>query len=90
MTSKRLYRPRNDRMIAGVCAGIGSYLNIDPTIVRLAILLLAVWGGGGILAYLIAWVVIPEEPLAAPTNSIVPATLSDEAPATSEPPASQS
>jgi len=74
MTTKRLYRPRNERMIAGVCAGIGSYLNIDPTLVRLAVLLLAVWGGGGILAYIIAWIVIPEEPLVSPATDLMPAS----------------
>ena len=61
-SGKRLYRSRNDRMVAGVCGGIGQYLNIDTTLVRLAVLFLALWGGGGVLAYLIAWVVIPEEP----------------------------
>ena len=60
---KRLYRSRKDRMIAGVCGGVGEYLGIDPTLIRLALLLLAIWGGGGVLAYLIAWIVIPEEPL---------------------------
>lgn len=64
MTTKRLYRSRQDRMIAGVCGGIGHYLNIDPTLIRLALLLLAIWGGGGILVYIIAWIVIPEEPVA--------------------------
>ncbi len=62
---KRLYRSRTDRMLAGVCGGIGQYLNIDPTLIRLAFLFLAIWGGGGVLAYLIAWIVIPEEPLPA-------------------------
>ncbi|NOX62706.1 MAG: PspC domain-containing protein [Chloroflexi bacterium] len=60
---KRLYRSRKDRMIAGVCGGVGEYLGIDPTLIRLVLLLLAIWGGGGVLAYLIAWIVIPEEPL---------------------------
>ena len=60
---KRLYRSRKDRMIAGVCGGVGEYLGIDLTLIRLALLLLAIWGGGGVLAYLIAWIVIPEEPL---------------------------
>ena len=72
MTTKRLYRPRNERMIAGVCAGIGNYMNIDPTLVRLAVLLLAVWGGGGILAYFIAWIVIPEEPLGSSATDLMP------------------
>ncbi len=81
MTTKRLYRPRNERMIAGVCAGIGNYMNIDPTLVRLAVLLLAVWGGGGILAYIIAWIVIPEEPLGSPATDLVPANPEPTAPA---------
>ncbi|NUQ37951.1 MAG: PspC domain-containing protein [Caldilineales bacterium] len=63
MTSKRLYRSRQNQMVAGVCSGIGDYLGIDPTLIRLAFLFLALWGGGGLLAYIIAWVVIPEEPL---------------------------
>jgi len=48
-------------MIAGVCAGIGDYLDIDPTIVRIAFVLLAFAGGAAILAYLIMWVIVPEE-----------------------------
>lgn len=73
MNSKRLTRSRQERMIAGVCGGIGHYLNIDPTLIRLALLLLAIWGGGGILVYIIAWIVIPEEPLAETPAAIVPA-----------------
>jgi phage shock protein C len=75
MNTKRLTRSRQDRMIAGVCGGIGRYLSIDPTLIRLAMLLLAIWGGGGILVYIIAWIVIPEEPLAeaAPMAPITPA-----------------
>jgi len=60
--NKRLFRSRKDRMVAGVCGGIGEYLNIDPTLIRLAFLVFTLWGGGGILAYAIAWVVIPEAP----------------------------
>lgn len=96
MTTKRLYRPRNERMIAGVCAGIANYLNIDPTLVRLAVLLLAVWGGGGILAYIIAWIVIPEEPLVSPASDLMPASPAPTPPASPmtpdvpEPPSNQS
>jgi len=72
MTSKRLYRSRQNQMVAGVCAGIGDYLGIDPTLVRLAFLFLALWGGGGLLAYIIAWVVIPEAPLE--SGEIMPAS----------------
>lgn len=58
---KKLYRSRNNRMIFGVCGGIGEYFDVDPTLVRLVWLLFTFWGPG-ILAYLIAWIIIPEEP----------------------------
>lgn len=57
---KRITRSK-EKMIAGVCAGIGDYLDIDPTIVRIAFVLLAFAGGAAILAYLIMWVIVPEE-----------------------------
>jgi len=59
---KRLYRSKNNKIIAGVCSGIAEYFNIDPTIVRLLWLPLALSGGAGVIAYIIAWVIIPEEP----------------------------
>lgn len=57
----RLVRSRDDRMIGGVAGGMAGYLGIDPVIVRILFVVLALAGGGGLLAYLIAWVVIPEE-----------------------------
>jgi len=59
---KKLYRSRTNRMIAGVCGGLGEYFNIDPTLIRLAVVFFSLWWGGGILLYFIAWFVIPEEP----------------------------
>lgn len=59
---KRLYRSKKDRIIAGVCGGLGEYLGIDPTIVRVIWLLFVFMGGMGVLAYIICWVVIPENP----------------------------
>lgn len=60
--SKVLVRPRENRMIAGVCAGLADYLGMDVTVVRLLVAVLAVFTAGtGVLAYLIAWLVIPEE-----------------------------
>lgn len=56
---KRLYRSRKDRMIAGVCAGIAEYFDIDPTIVRLFWIFTVLLGGSGILAYIICAIVIP-------------------------------
>ena len=60
---RRLMRSRDDRMIGGVAGGLGAYLGIDPIIVRLVFVVLALAGGGGILAYVIAWIVIPEAPV---------------------------
>lgn len=62
---KRLYRSRSEEMVAGVCGGIAEYFAIDPTLVRLAFALLALTGGGGVWIYLILWIVVPLEPLAA-------------------------
>lgn len=56
---KRLYRSNDNRLIAGVCGGIGEYFDIDPVIIRLLSLLLVAVGGAGVFAYIIAWVVIP-------------------------------
>jgi phage shock protein C len=57
-----LRRSRSDRMIAGVCAGLANYLRIDPTVVRIGFAVVAIitWGVA-LLAYLIAWAVMPEE-----------------------------
>ena len=59
--TKRLYRLRDGRVVAGVCAGLAAYFGVDPTLVRLAFALLTVFGGLGVLLYLCAWIVIPEE-----------------------------
>jgi phage shock protein PspC (stress-responsive transcriptional regulator) len=59
---KRLYRSRNDRTLAGVCAGIAEYYGWDPTMVRVAWVILTLLGGSGILLYLIMWLVMPEAP----------------------------
>ena len=60
---KKLYRSRDGKLICGVCAGIAEYFNIDPTVVRVAFALFACMGGSGILAYLIAAIVIPQNPV---------------------------
>ena len=60
---KRLTRVEEGKMLCGVCAGIGKYFNIDPTLVRLAWVLFCALGGSGVLAYIIAALVIPDEPL---------------------------
>lgn len=61
---KQLTRSNTDRMLAGVCAGLGEYLNIDPTVVRLLFVLGFFLSGGGVLiAYLIMAVIVPEPAL---------------------------
>lgn len=65
---KKLYRSRKERMVAGVCGGLGEYFGIDPTLVRVMFVLAALFGGPGILAYLILVVIVPEEPRGQPTE----------------------
>lgn len=62
MATKKLYRSAKDRVIAGVAGGIADYFAIDPILIRLAFVLLTLANGTGFLAYIIAWIVIPEEP----------------------------
>ena len=61
MSNQKLYRNSSDRMIAGVCGGLGKYFSVDATIVRLVFLLLLILGGSGFLLYLILWIVVPDE-----------------------------
>lgn len=60
---KKLYRSTENKVIAGVCGGIAEYFDIDPTLVRLAWVLFCVLGGSGVLAYLVAALIIPERPV---------------------------
>lgn len=57
----RLYRSKTDVILGGVCAGLGKYLGIDSTLVRLFFVLISLAGGVGVLAYIIMWIVVPEE-----------------------------
>ena len=59
---KRLYRNTSDKMIAGVCSGVADYFNLDPTLVRLGTVVLCAAAGGGLLAYIVAAIIIPEKP----------------------------
>ncbi len=60
--NKRLFKSKSDKKLCGVCGGVANYFNIDPTVVRLAWVAFTLLGGSGILAYIIAAIVIPEEP----------------------------
>ena len=62
MSEKRLYRSRKSRMLCGVCGGTAEFFNIDPTLVRLAFVLFGCTGSG-ILAYIIAAIIMPDAPV---------------------------
>lgn len=57
--NKTLYKSDSNRILGGICGGIGECLNIDPTIIRLIWVVVTLWGGSGILAYIIAMIVMP-------------------------------
>ena len=59
--NKKLYRSVTDRKIAGVCGGLAEYLNVDVTVIRVIWALLCVFAGGGLLAYIICALIIPEK-----------------------------
>ena len=58
---KKLYRSKKNRVIAGVCGGLGEYLKVDPTIIRLLwVFLTLISFGAGLVAYAVAWIIVPE------------------------------
>jgi phage shock protein C len=63
---RRLTRSRSNRIVAGVCAGLADYLGVDRVLIRIAFVVLALAGGGGLVIYAIAWIAIPEEDPNAP------------------------
>jgi phage shock protein C len=66
---KRLVRPREGRKIAGVCLGVAEYFDLDVTLVRVIWLVLLLGAGTGVLAYIIGWIVMPEEPYMVPAQA---------------------
>ncbi len=59
--ARRLTRSSSDKILGGVCGGIAEYLDLDPTLIRLIFIILALVGGHGILVYLILWIIMPRE-----------------------------
>ena len=60
---KKLYRSRTDRMIGGICGGIGEIYSLDPTLVRLACAFITIFSAGtAIVVYILGWIIIPEAP----------------------------
>jgi phage shock protein PspC (stress-responsive transcriptional regulator) len=64
--TRRLYRSRTNRKLAGVCGGLAQYFTTDTTLVRVLFVILALLGGPGLVIYLVLWMVVPQEPLGAP------------------------
>jgi phage shock protein PspC (stress-responsive transcriptional regulator) len=64
--NKKLYRSSKDKMLGGVAAGLAEYFSIDPTLVRILFVVTLFLGGTGILAYIVMWIIVPEEPLIIP------------------------
>jgi phage shock protein C len=57
---RKLYRSRNQRMLAGVCGGLAEYFNVDATLIRVLFLVLAVFGGSGLVIYVVMWLIVPD------------------------------
>jgi phage shock protein C len=67
LMNRRLYRSRTDTILGGVAAGLASYLNTDPALVRIAwAILVPLTGGAALIAYIVGWIVVPEEPRGMP------------------------
>lgn len=66
---KRLVRPRHDRKIAGLCAGLAEYFDLDVILVRVVWLIVAFMTGVGFIAYLVGWIVVPDEPYMLPAQA---------------------
>lgn len=62
--AKKLYRSRANRMIAGICGGLAEHLDADPSVIRLITAILVLAGGLSAWVYLIAWIIVPEQPAA--------------------------
>jgi phage shock protein PspC (stress-responsive transcriptional regulator) len=60
--TRKLYRSRTDRKLAGVCGGLAQYFNLDATLIRVLFIVLAVLGGAGLVIYLAMWIIVPNEP----------------------------
>jgi phage shock protein C len=60
--TRKLYRSKTNRQLAGVCGGLAEYFNLDATLIRVLFVVLAVLGGSGVVLYLALWIIVPREP----------------------------
>jgi len=76
--TRRFFRSRNDRMVSGVAAGLADYLQIDPVLIRAAFVLAAFADGMGVLAYIILWILTPQQPWAMAYNAMNPGSTTND------------
>jgi phage shock protein C len=69
---RKLYRSRTQRMVAGVCGGLAEYFNVDTTVIRVLFLVLTLFGGAGLVVYVVMWILVPDASKAPPTTSAPP------------------
>jgi phage shock protein C len=60
--TRKLYRSKTNRQVAGVCGGLAQHFNVDATLIRVLFVLLAVLGGSGLVLYVAMWIIVPKEP----------------------------
>jgi phage shock protein C len=60
--TRKLYRSKTNRQVAGVCGGLAEYFNLDATLIRILFVVLAVLGGSGLVIYVAMWIIVPEQP----------------------------
>jgi phage shock protein C len=60
--TRKLYRSKSNRKLAGVCGGLAQYFNLDATLMRVLFVVLAVLGGSGVVIYVAMWIIVPNEP----------------------------
>jgi phage shock protein C len=69
---RKLYRSRTERMVAGVCGGLAEYFNVDTTVIRVLFLVLTLFGGSGLVVYVVMWILVPDASKAPPPTSAPP------------------
>jgi phage shock protein C len=75
MNTQKLWRKKDDKVIAGICSGLGQYFNSDPILFRFAFLALLFAGGSSIFIYIILWIVLPSEPFSIKSETIYTETI---------------
>lgn len=85
-TTQKLYRSKTEKVIGGVAGGLGDYLDIDAVIVRIIFILLAIFGGSGVLVYIILWIAIPAQVIVFTNEGTNPADVPNQSNEMSEMP----